>query len=450
MTGTCSTLEFVDNVKRSITDIRVVNKSAPHFDAVKESYDFPIKLFRTLKELSGPEPLTFHEIDGNRDLMQMSTINCHNGQRKLALSVIDFLALTTKKAKDPLVVYAGASGLATVIAARIFPRVKFVLYDKDPRTVQFISKSFKDVVVHRTKHSVPDTSKRVVVYQEWFDDAEALKYSTLKNVLFVSDVRGDDTSEMEIARDMRAQQRWAVLTGSLAYMFKFRAPYDWSPEIQRAYTDTEHLELAAAKAGVTFVAPKNRKKTLSNNTNNSSNTPAIEYLDGDVYIQLYGRPNTAECRLIGFAPKKKYKTCRFSVPEIEAKMATFNTFYRSHAKFWYGRHSTSFFKTSFPGYDAVAEFSIASRCNAVLGRPTTLAGITETTREISKAIDEFIQGKSTPEQCSIKNAEKTRLSTLLTRALVTRCKAMDSGVKIENNIPDSPKSLQVRKPKTSK
>ena len=412
-TGTCSSLEFIDDVKKSLVGSRNAAKCGPHFDAIEASYSEPIKLFRTLDKFFGPEMITFHEADNDRNLMQLSTINCHNGQRKLALSVIDFLALSTKSVEDPLVVYAGASGLATVIAATIFPKARFILYDKAHNTVQLISKAFIDIVIHRTKHATPDTSKRIVVYQEWFDDAEALKFSKFKNVLFISDVRGDDTTDLAIAKDMGDQQRWAILTGSLAYMFKFRVPYNWSPEIRRAYSDTDHLVLAAAKSGVKFTPPKKK---------NAMGLEDIEYLDGDAHIQLYGRPTTAELRLIGFAPKQTYKTRTFCVPEIEAKMATFNAFYRSHARFSYGRHSSSFFKTTFPGYDAVAEFSIASRCNFTLGRPMTVEGIARTVGEISRAIDEFIEGKSTPEQCSIKSSGKSKFSTHVTRALVDKCR----------------------------
>ena len=421
MSGTCSSVEFVSDVEKSIAKgSSIAKKSKPHFHAIRESYVKPFQLFRTIDEFSGPKMLTFHEANADRNLMQLSTLNCHNGQRKLALSVIEFLAMTTKKLDAPLVVYAGASGLATVIAATIFRRVRFVIYDKATSTVDFIPEGFEDKVIHHVKHAIPDTSKQVVVYQEWFDDAEAKKFLKFKNVLFISDIRGDDSSKLDIAReleiteDMRAQQRWAILTGSVAYMFKFRVPYLWSPEIRKAYTDTKHLSQAAAEAGVEFKPPTNTNKLLDDD---------IEYLDGEAHIQLYGKPNTAELRLIGFAPNKQYKTRTFSVPEIEAKMATFNVFYRSHVQFWYGRHSASFFKATFPGYDAVAEYAVASRCNSTLGRSMTSEGIKKTMQYISTAIDEFIKGKSTPEQCSIMSSEKFgQYSSQLTRTLMNKCK----------------------------
>lgn len=420
MDGTCSSLAYINDVEESIpsSNSDFKTRCMIHIDRVRESYANPIKLYRTLGEMESKNLMTFREVDEDKTLSELSQINCHNGQRKLTLSVLEFLAQALKKDKSEgikTVVYAGASGLAAVVAAKIFERVRFVLYDKQPNTVDLISKSFSDVVIHRSKHDVPDTSKRIVVYQEWFDDDEAFKFSKMKDILFISDVRGDDTSEIEIARDMRAQQRWAVLTGSEAYMFKFRVPYEWSQEIEEAYNDIEHLEIAAKKIGKKFKSPI--KKTSSNDGNE------IEYLDGEAHIQLYARPKTAELRLIGFKHKNDtYKTRKFNIAEVENKMATFNAFYRSHAMYWYGRHCKTFFSpNNFAGYDAVSEFAIASQCNSLLGRSTTLVSIKSTLSEISAAIDEFITGKTTPEACSIKTGEKARKPSTRFKELLVEC-----------------------------
>lgn len=249
---------------------------------------------------------------------------------------------------------------------------------------------------------------------EWFDDEEAIKFSKMDGLLFVSDVRGDDTSEEEIARDMRAQQRWAVLTGSEAYMFKFRVPYRWSKDIEQAYSDMNHMVVAAEIAGkkinlVRHETLKKNKKTekpsllLLGMIKTSEKYDEIEYIDGDAYIQLYARPKTAELRLIGKRVGDTYKTRMFKVSEIENKMATFNAFYRSHAQFFSGQSKSVYNKNDvFAGYDQIAEFAIAAQCSELVGKSKTLSAIESTRESISSAINEFIDGKSTPEQCSIK------------------------------------------------
>jgi hypothetical protein len=372
-----------------------------------------IRLYRTVDEMQKNAPaamLSYDDLQRLPQLKNLSAINCHNGQRKLTLSVLEFLALSLEKLgsdKPFILVYAGASGLATTVAATLFPpNVRFVLYDKAPNTIELISAKFKaeHVAIHTVKHAVPDTSRRVVVYREWFDDAEALKFAAMQgvtNVLFASDVRGDATDELSIAKDMCDQARWAVLTGSLAYMFKFRIPYEWTPEIRRAY-DALPGDLRDAASRVPGATTASQAQPRS-----SSSSSSITYLDGEAYIQLYGRPNTVELRLIGF-PKLTTKTKTYACRTIsrnatEDAMATFNTFYRSHAAFWFGRHSHTFFKASFPGYDAVAEFCIASRVNSVLpGKGSSMEELRETITSMSDIISRFIQDKSTPEACSVR------------------------------------------------
>ena len=434
--GTCSSIEYLDKIASSISNDAGIPrelraKALLHVAQAKASSAAPVKLYRHLNEYPTELPdLTYGEVRRTRQLRDLEVFNCHNGQRKLTLSVLEFLAESLKKvpsSKQVLVVYAGASGLATTIASTLFPEIKFVLYDKMPNTVDLISKSFRDIAIHQQKHAVPDTSKKIVVYQAWFDDVEALKFSRLSDafeVLFISDVRKDDTSELAIANDMRDQQRWAVLTGSSAYMFKFRIPYEWSPEIQKCYLDVGHMEAAVKQVGHKLALPK-----VGNSSSSSNN---ITYLDGDPFIQLYGRPNTAELRLIGF-PKvsnkgvKTYNMSAYDGAEIENKMATFNCFYRSHARFWHGRHSPSFFATTFPGYEVVGEFAIASRCNQVMGKKQTIADLRETLDVLQRAISQFIAEKATPEQCSIKTSRKSKHVSAAATDQIAACARRSSG-----------------------
>ena len=405
-------------------------------------------LFRTVGDFVGAmtadslRPLSYDEVQRLPVLQNLSAINCHNGQKKLAMTVIEFLAVALKDlsleaSDDVVVVYAGASGLATVVAATVFPRVTFVIYDKDPSVVQLISKKFEDIKVHTVKHPTPDTSSHVVVYREWFDDAEARKFSAMKGkkVLFISDVRGDDNYEIAISRDMRDQQRWAVLSGSLAYMFKFRVPY-LSPDrasdtatIMGAYSDTSHMSAAAEGTGATFEScnkrrSRSRTSCRRKSCRRSRTADTIEYLSGCAYIQTYGRPLTAELRLIGFAKevdgKRVYSSANYSIRAIEDAMATFNAFYRSHAAFKFDL-SHDFFKDRFPSYEAVAEFEIVMRCRAALGESFSIDGIKSTLDSVALAVDEFITDKATPEQCSVRTSKTTRTRTDIAKKYIDKC-----------------------------
>lgn len=259
MAGACSTLEFIEDVRKNLGDD--VERFGPHFDRVIASRrpGEELPLCRTIAEfvtqMSNNGLASYNAIEAAHELANLSAVNCHNGQRKLTVSVLEFIAKaysrlsaawSQQQQQRPLVVYAGASGLATVIAATIFPGVDFVIYDKADNTTKLIPKNYpKDMhEIFTEKHAVPVTSKRVIVYSEWFDDEEALKFSKFdRPIWFISDVRINPV-ESDIAHDMRNQQRWAVLTGCDAYMFKFRLPYD--VDMDHVYTDIDHMLEAAA------------------------------------------------------------------------------------------------------------------------------------------------------------------------------------------------------------
>jgi len=174
---------------------------------------------------------------------QVKTV-IHWGQRKLLLSEIEFLTLVGhEKLKGSVVVYAGAApGTHVGYLSALFPSVFFVLVDPAPFTVI--------------------ASDSIQIIRDMFTDELALQLRELHGVdiYFISDIRTADPdrdslgeSESKIKSDMAAQMRWHTLIGSRRSMFKFRLPWDQE---------------------------------------------CCEYLDGDVYLPVWGPQTTTESRLV--------------------------------------------------------------------------------------------------------------------------------------------------------
>ena len=222
-----------------------------------------------------------------------------NGQRKLLLSEIELLCLT-----DPVctytLVYAGAApGVHIPLLARLFPYVTFHLYD----TLPFSFESTDQLKIH----------KRL------FNDSVAASYAgTTDNLLiFVSDIRRS-TEETGVWNDMLAQQRWHELMRPALASLKFRLP--WVQE-------------------------------------EGSAERAVQYLDGDVYLPVWGRTSTTECRLFVDADRhqgKRMYLCRV----YEQEMSFFNRIARPSVHV--GR-----FSVKGVGYDACYDCTAEMR---ILGR----------------------------------------------------------------------------------
>jgi hypothetical protein len=167
----------------------------------------------------------------------------HWGQRKLLLSEIEFL--TNYGQDGRTVLYAGAApGTHITYLSKLFPELSFILVD--PRDFHIRS------------------SGNVTIIQEFFTDELAYKYRGL-GVLFISDIRTASWQDMEqneveeyVEKDNIAQLRWHGILRPLRSMLKFRLPWSWSPVYRR-------------------------------------------YLDGDIYLPVFGPQTTTETRLVPLA-----------------------------------------------------------------------------------------------------------------------------------------------------
>lgn len=173
------------------------------------------------------------------------------GQLKLLMTEVQFFNLywNPKEVPNPVIVYAGAaSGIHIPYLSSLFPTFTFHLYDP-------------------AKFDIEETDK-IFIYNEYFTDEVARKWSGRKDVFFISDIRTvgwekPDLSEKDIEegvwRDMCWQQTWHDIIRPVKSHLKFRLPY-----------------------------------TLDNSITN------VEYLYGYVFIQPWIGPSSTETRLVPY------------------------------------------------------------------------------------------------------------------------------------------------------
>lgn len=205
-----------------------------------------------------------------RKLKHVQQTILHWGQRKLFLSELDFL--TRFYSEGDTVLYVGAApGTHLKLIAELFPSLKFVLYDgNDFDPDLYDNANFE-------------------IRQMYFTDIEALRFvDTARNLLFISDIRGDvsdereDIKQVKVSYDMKDQERWFDIINagrSVQYpkkaLFKFRLPHP-----------PENL---SDPGSYTPLAPGSNE---------------FSYLDGELRIQAYPRQSSAEMRLIPNGRKK--------------------------------------------------------------------------------------------------------------------------------------------------
>jgi len=219
---------------------------------------------------------------------------CHWGQRKLMLAEVEFL--TQFHGLASTVVYAGAApGLHMPKLAELFPSLRFVLVD--PRPMADTVASCRAAI-----------DNRIEVRQQLFTEEMAREFVGL-DALLISDVRTSDDirepSEEEVRADMELQRAWHEAMQPVASSLKFRLPWG---------------------SGETA------------------------YLEGDIFLPVWGPVTTTECRLFVLrgAGSRTYDNGRY-----ERQMFHFNTHQRI-AK--YTHSHMKFFKCSC--YDCTAEVHI--------------------------------------------------------------------------------------------
>lgn len=413
-----SSKQYLEDVKKKLeTGSDAEAKVALHVGTAIRSYSRPLKMYRTVEDMKLGNLVSYHELEKyNRNpvqniVRQLSLLNCHDGQRKLVMGMLDFLSTAMHALKcdqnDVFVVYAGSSGLASAVAAAVFPNIQIILYDPADNTLEFMPKQYKNISnIYRKSSTLPlndgYTFSQLTVFTKqagYFTDETAkyiketmFPFSKRKHLLFVSDIRSEETSEVHIARDMVNQMRWTMMLQASAYMHKFRSPYIDAAnktEIMSIYENIEHLPKEAYSVS-----------KVTTDTNDSDNS--FMYLKGKLHVQLYGGQRTMELRLVG-APHPtthKFVLKRYNINKIEDTMAIFNAVYRNHCN--YRSHNNELVSN----YEKVAEEYIISQCTAIVHRVDVPASsqVENTQRLCNSLISTIKEYKSDYNTCKLNNA----------------------------------------------
>ena len=277
-------------------------------------------------------------------ILDKKNINCHDGQRKLLFSEIEFYTLVSQKydLKNILVVYAGSGeGIHEQVIFNLFPELDF--YFCDP--IKFLF-----------KHPLLYNKDRVRINNNYYNDEtwkDIFKFNKKnKNIVFISDIRGDVTEE-DIMNNMIQQQKWTIQLNSVAYMLKFRLPY---------------LDNNFNKSLITYKLPKEVKvnksyNNLENEVNNINEKYDFYYLKGSIYIQLYSPTLSSETRLIYVRDKnEKFIIQKYNIENYDGNMYYFNQIDRSKK---YKYKDSNLMKYHILGYDdsyeSVSEYYIIDK-----------------------------------------------------------------------------------------
>lgn len=367
-----STPEFLREKQLEFeTKGEIGTRVAKHLKIAQESYFNPLNINRKLKLLSFDPYLSYSDLSSIKESRFLSIANCHDGQRKLTIGFLEFLANSFKHLdcvqNDVCVVYAGASGLACGIASIMFPGIRIIMYDPDENTTSYIPETVRrsDTTIYKYNNKIaPDVvnlEKSLTVFTGkagMFDDDTAAYCKNVyfnklhrKHLLFVSDIRmGNELDEKDIANDMVQQMRWTGLIEASRYMHKFRIPYiDHEKKTADRDLMLNNYEAVLIKNPRLFsLIAKAPEQTMNN----------FLYLRGELYIQVYAPQRTVELRLHGSKNKdNKFDVTRYNIGEIEDKMAIFNAIYRGHCYYKYKNLSSA--------YEIVVENYILDLCKDI-------------------------------------------------------------------------------------
>jgi len=162
----------------------------------------------------------------------------HHGQRKLMCGEIDFLTRYAK-AGDMIVYIGAAPGNHIPHLVKMFPGLSWYLIDGAKFKARF------------------DKSDPVVTVTAMCDDNMISNIKAghpEKRILMISDIRSDDSQEIDIDRDMESQMRWHLILNPAASSLKFRPTFG--------------------------------KESLH-----------FEYLKGEIHLQTWAPPHSVESRL---------------------------------------------------------------------------------------------------------------------------------------------------------
>jgi hypothetical protein len=265
--------------------------------------------------------------------------NCHDGQRKLLYSEIEYYNYLGKiyDLNDILVVYVGSGeGLHMSLIFDMFPQLDFILIDPNKSLC---------------KHAFMKNKEKVIQINEYYTDSFYLKIKTLnkknKKIAFMSDIR-EDLDELEIWKNMIQQQLWCIQLDSIAYLLKFRLPYF-----------TEKFDIKDYK----YFIPLSDKKSIYEFKDNKNNQFDVVYLKGDIFIQIYAPSKSSETRLMYIRkPNELFTFKNYNIRDYEDQCFYFNTIGRQLNYKYENSELMKYNLLGFDdGYESVSEYLIISQ-----------------------------------------------------------------------------------------
>jgi hypothetical protein len=183
----------------------------------------------------------------------------HHGQRKLLISEIEFMTLHSNP--GDIVVYVGAAdGEHINDLVKMFPDITYYLYDM------------------RNEWNIKESDNvHIYTLRNGFD-VDQVKNLDLTNMLFISDIRTNETDDEAVVRDMNMQMNWVLQINPKASLLKFRFPWHYHQD-------------------------------------------KINYLDGDLYYQAFAKHTSAETRLMSTRP---YSTKEYDWDKYNDVLYNFN------------------------------------------------------------------------------------------------------------------------------
>lgn len=225
------------------------------------------------------------------------------GQRKLLLTLLQFLTICVKKYKKKydkgklIVLYIGAGDGTNIYAiSKMFPKMKFILYDDH----------FDDILKKRPN---------VEIHTKLFFIENAEQYvKDGKNILFLSDIRTnlivkDEPTEFDIYNNSLLQLSWIIKIKPLMSHLKFRCLFvdkNWDLDDT---TYNLHKEIF--------------KDTLTKDELIKQLKKKIKYNIGTIFLQPWTGPSSSETRLV-IERDEIGKFKEYDNVEYEDKIYSFN------------------------------------------------------------------------------------------------------------------------------
>lgn len=288
------------------------------------------------------------------------------GQRKLMLVEIEFFSIywDREKVPYPKVVYAGAApGKHIEYLAELFPDFEFFLWDPQPFQLA--------------------ESKKIHIFQDYFTEETAQKWTNREDVFFISDIRTANyrvmtpvDNELAIISDLNLQKKCHNIIKPVYSLLKFRLPYNY-PETM----------------------------------------PTFSYFKGTLYRQPWAPQTSTETRLVP-DPTGLYQD--WDCQKYEEQLFHFNTIIREHYR--YLNPCTSTIQPLSPpellnDYDSLAEITILSLYCSKLNLNPTSELISQLSQNLTHSLnknkpftDSLAQFRLNPKLIKDRNSNKSTIN----------------------------------------